>query len=126
MSHQDVPRRGGALSKLTVCPQGHGASPTQEKRTARVSEDGPFVCQAQIADLLQMFKISSEANLAFNIPSCTTMVDNTAIKREKNFHHLIDLECLNTKQAKRVATRRALRDRFGPMMTGMAAHFSLA
>ena len=90
-----------------------------------MSEDGSFVCQAQIADLLQIFKISSEANLAFNMaPSCTTMVNNTAIKREKNFHHLIDLECLNRKQAKRVATRRALRDRFGPMMTDMTAHFA--
>lgn len=115
MSQKEVLwRHSGRKFAQHTC--GASEQKVREART-RYEEDGGGICPDQVAELMQGFAISPEDNTYFHMKSSIRICTLNA--GDEDLHHLklVDIENLNAKQAKRIARRRVLRDRFSPMVT---------
>jgi hypothetical protein len=71
------------------------------------------MCQVEIVDRMQGFSLSPQAYVRFRMRPSISAVD--ANSHGQHRHKPIDLMHLNAKQAKRIASRRAMRERLSPM-----------
>ena len=85
---------------------------TQQIET-RAQHPEASMCQVEIVDRMQGFTLSPEAYIRFRMRPSISAVD--ANSHGHHCHKPIDLMHLNAKQAKRIASRRAMRDRLSRM-----------
>ena len=115
---QDVSQRYATLVQQ-MTRLGYGAvSPTIKNLHMRGSAKDQMARQASIADLLQACKLSSDVNAAVNKTQSGGFVATPPPQLsfdQLQCRELVDLETLNTKQAKRIASRRAARGISSPL-----------
>ena len=86
---------------------------TQQMTETHAQHPEASMCQVEIVDRMQGFTLSPEAYIRFRMRPSISAVD--ANSHAHHCHKPIDLMHLNAKQAKRIASRRAMRDRLSPM-----------
>ena len=85
----------------------------QQMTETRTQHPEAIICQVEIVDRMQGFTLSPEAYIRFRMRPSISAVD--ANSHGHHCHKPIDLMHLNAKQAQRIASRRAMRDRLSPM-----------